>query len=97
MSQHERALKQSIDLFLTEQRRLHAEVMAASVDTKIAAAQASSAADRIEKSSAELSKWTLAIQKRVEKLEIRQAFIAGGAMVAGAALWEKAKKALGLV
>lgn len=96
MSQHERALRQSLDIYMEEQRRLHKEVMAATVDTKIAAAEAKGAAERIEKSSDALGKWTLSVQKRVEKLERWQYLLTGGAVVAGAALWEKAKKVLGL-
>lgn len=96
MSQQERAFKQTIESYMEQQRRLHGEIMSAVVDAKVASAEARAAAETIKDAEAGLAKWTLAIQKRVEKLEIRQAFIAGGAMVAGAALWEKAKKALGL-
>lgn len=97
MSQQERAFKQHMDAFMEEQRRLHKEVISASFDTRLAAAEARGAAERIENSSAELGKWTLSIQKRVEKIERWQYLLTGGAIVAGAALWEKAKKVLGLV
>ena len=96
MSQKERVFKQHIDNFMEEQRRLHKEVMSACVDTRVAAAEAKGAAERIEKSSEDLGKWTLSVQRRVEKLERWQYLMTGGAIVAGAALWEKAKKVLGL-
>lgn len=96
MSQQERAFKQHMDNFMEEQRRLHKEVIAASFDTRLAASEAKGAAERIEKSSEDLGKWTLSVQKRVEKLERWQYLLTGGAVVAGAALWDKAKKVLGL-
>ena len=96
MSQHERHFKQQLDLYMEEQRRLHKDVMDATVDTRVAAAEAKGAAERIEKSSEALGKWTLSIQKRVDKLERWQYLLTGGALVAGAALWDKTKKVLGL-
>lgn len=96
MSQHERQLKQTIELYMDEQRRLHREVMGAVVDTKVAAAEARVAAETVQKASADMAKWTLSVQKRVEKLERWQAGLIGAGFVAGAALWDKAKKVLGL-
>lgn len=96
MGQQDRAMKQHLDLFLAEQRRLHKEVMDAVVDTKVAAATANGAADRIEKSSADLTKWTLSVQRRVEKLERWQAGLIGAGILAGAAFGEKVKKLFGL-
>ena len=97
MSQQERAFKQTLGIYMEEQRRLHKEVMAATMDTRIAAAEARGAAERIEKSSADLGKWTLSVQKRVENLERWQYLMVGGGIVAGATLWEKTKKLMGLV
>ncbi len=97
MDKKNQTMRQHMDLFLEEQRRLHREVMSAALDTRVAASEAKGAADRIEKSSAELGKWTLSIQKRVEKLERWQYLMIGGGIVAGAVLWEKAKKVLGLI
>lgn len=74
---------------MEEMRRLHDGAMRA-------ADRVQDGADRTEKVVLELQQWTLSIQKRVEKLEILQAIITGGAIVAGAALWDKAKKILGL-
>ena len=97
MSQIDRALKAQLSIYMEEQRRLHKEVMAACVDTRVAAAEAGSAADRIEKTVEGLERWTLSIQKRVENLERWQYLLTGGSIVAGAALWDKAKRVLGLV
>lgn len=78
-----------LEAHMEEMRRLH--------DGSLRAAdRVEAAADRTEKAVENAEKWTLSIQKRVEKLELRQAFVMGGAMVAGAALWDKAKKILGL-
>lgn len=81
--------EERLEKHMAELNRLHQEALRA-------ADRVQDGADRTEKAVEKLEAWTLAIQKRVEKLEIRQAFIAGGAMVAGAALWDKAKKMLGL-
>ncbi len=96
MSQRDRALKQHLDLYLEEQRRLHKEVMAASMDARLAAGDAKAAADGMTKAAEDLGKWTLSIQKRVEKLEHWRTGMAAGGLVAGAVLWDKAKKVLGL-
>jgi hypothetical protein len=89
MSKQDREMRSLMDNYMEEQRRLHKEVLAATAETKIAAAT-------LEASREGLEKWTLSIQKRVEKLERWQALLTGAGIVAGAALWDKAKKVLGL-
>lgn len=81
---------------MEEQRRLHHEVLAAVSDTKIAAAEAKGAAESFRSSLGKLESWVLNVDKRVHKIERWQTGIIGAGVVAGALIWEKAKKVLGL-
>lgn len=96
MSQHERSIKQHLDLYMEEQRLLHREVISAVGEAKLAAAEARNAADSFSTSSTEIKAWTISLQKRVDRLERFNSLVIGGGVVAGAALWDKAKKVLGL-
>lgn len=96
MSQQERSIKKQLGEYLEEQRKLHLEILSASNDAKLAAAEAKSAASTISKSSEDISRWTLSIQKRVEKLEHWRTALATGGFLLSYVLWDKAKKVLGL-
>ena len=90
MGQRDRDFIEKMDQHMEQISRLHGEVLRA-------ADRVEEGAERTEKAVDKLETWTLSIQKRVERLEIRQAYIAGGAFVAGVALWEKMRKILGLI
>lgn len=81
--------EERLEKHMEEMRRLHDGALRA-------ADRVQDGADRTEKAIENLGKWTLSVQKRVEKLERWQYLLTGGAVVAGAALWDKAKKLLGL-